>query len=157
MNKKAKPQKKKKDNLSLSDCINLTGAKSVTRTTHDGLSAENKSAASDAINKTLKTKINKEVKNTLVDIAYREKLDLLNCQHLIQSVKPAMEMIHPLKLTMEQLVGTHHALKVFQIEHNYNHKRYGPKITILLTRLAIGWMLLMNTLRALAPTEVVLR
>ncbi len=72
-------KKKAKDNLSLSDCINLTGAKSVTRTTHDGLSAENKSAASDAINKTLKTKINKEVKNTLVDIAYREKLNLLNC------------------------------------------------------------------------------
>jgi hypothetical protein len=76
------------------------------------LSAENKSAASDVINKTLKTKINKEVKSTLLDIAYREKLDLLLREHLTESVKPAKEMIHPLKLTLEQLVGTHHALKV---------------------------------------------
>ncbi len=105
---KAKPKNK----LSLSDCINLTEAKSVARTTHDGLSAENKSpAASEEINKTLKTKINKEVKNTLLDIAH-QKLDLLNCEHLTKSVSPMTKMVHPLKPTLEQLVGTHHALKV---------------------------------------------
>ena len=82
------------------------------RTTHDGLSVENKSAASEQINKTLKTKINKEVKNTLLDIAHREKLDLLNCEHLTKSVSPATAMVHPLKLTLEELVGKHHAIKV---------------------------------------------
>jgi hypothetical protein len=113
-------KKKAQVKLSLSDCIDLTGSKSVARTTHDGLSAENKSAASDEINKTLKTKINKEVKSTLLDIAYREKLDLLLRQHLTESVKPAKEMIHPLKLTLEQLVGTHHALKVICTYPYYN-------------------------------------
>jgi hypothetical protein len=108
MKKKAKPKEK----LSLSDCMDLTGAKSVARTTYDGLSEENKAAATEEIKKTLKTKINKEVKNTLLDIAHREKLDVLNCEHLTKSVSPPSEVIHPLKPTLEQFVGTHHAWKV---------------------------------------------
>jgi hypothetical protein len=131
-------KKKAKDKLSLSDCINLTGAKSVARTTHDGLLAENKSAASDEINKTLKIKINKEVKSTLLDIAYREKLDLLLRQYLTESVKPAKEMIHPLKLTLEQLVGTHHALKVTCTYSYFNEHVIIAKNIINLRRLAIG-------------------
>jgi hypothetical protein len=52
--------------------MGLTGPTSVARTTHAGLSEENKAAATDEIKKTLKTKINKEVKNTLLDIAHRK-------------------------------------------------------------------------------------
>ncbi len=110
----------KNDQPSLSSCINLTGAKSVARTTHDSMSDKNKDEARDEINKTLKTKINKEVKNTLLDIAHREKLDLLNCAHLKKDVSPASAMVHPLKKTLEQLVGTHHALKVQEIKPNNN-------------------------------------
>jgi hypothetical protein len=106
---KLEKEKEKNDQLSLSSCINLTGAKSVARTTHDSMSDKNKDEARDEINITLKTKINKEVKNTLLDVAHREKLDLLNCAHLTKSVSAASEMVHPLKLTLEQLVGTHHA------------------------------------------------
>jgi hypothetical protein len=86
------------------------------------MSAKNKEEANDEINKTLKTKINKEFKNTLLDIAHREKLDLLNCEHLTNSVAPATTMIHPLKPTMEQLVGTHHALKVMYQPSTTPHK-----------------------------------
>ncbi len=105
-------EKKAQDKLSLTDCINLTGAKSVARTTHDSMSDKNRDEASEEINKTLKTKINKEVKHTLLDIVHREKLDQLNCAHLTKSVSPASAMVHPLKPTLEQLVGIHHALKV---------------------------------------------
>jgi hypothetical protein len=107
-----KKKRKKKDQLSLSSCINLTGAKSVARTTHDSMSDKNKDEARDEINKSLKNKINKEVKHTLLDIAHREQLDLLNCAHLTKSVSAASDMVHPLKLTLEQLIGTHHALRV---------------------------------------------
>jgi hypothetical protein len=82
----AKKKSKKQGSLSLSDCIALTGAKSMARTTHDGMSVENKIAANDKISKTLKTKINKEVKNTIPDIAHREQLERLNCEHLTKSV-----------------------------------------------------------------------
>jgi hypothetical protein len=116
-----KKKKTKKDQLSLSSCINLTGAKSVARTTHDSMSDKNRDEARDEINKTLKTKINKEVKNALLDIAHREKLDLLNCAHLTKSVSPASAMVHPLKKTLEQLVGTHHAIKVQELKPKINH------------------------------------
>jgi hypothetical protein len=55
-----KKKKTTKDQLSLSSCINLTGAKSVARTTHDSMSDKNRDEARDEINKTLKTKINKK-------------------------------------------------------------------------------------------------
>jgi hypothetical protein len=91
----------------------MTGAKSVARQTHDALSVKNKDAANQKIRKTLKRKIKKETKNDiLLDVAHREKLDLLNCEHLTKSVVPASTMIHPLKLTMEQLMDAQHALKV---------------------------------------------
>ncbi len=59
-------KKKAQDKLSLTDCINLTGAKSVARTTHDcnSMSDKNRDEASEEINENLKTKINKEVKIT---------------------------------------------------------------------------------------------
>jgi hypothetical protein len=102
----------KKEALSLAQCIDLTGAASVSRQTLDGMSASQKGAASDAITKTLKTKINKEVKNTLLEVAHREKLALMNCEYLTRKVAPASDMVHPVKPTMDKLMGTIHAIKV---------------------------------------------
>ncbi len=64
------------------------------------------------INNTLKTKINKEVKNTILDVAHRELLDRMNCEHLTKSVARADTMVHALKPTMLALMDTVHAIKV---------------------------------------------
>jgi hypothetical protein len=69
--------------LTLADAIDLTGAKSVARQTHNALSEANK-----------------------------EQLDLLNCAHLTKSVALPTDMVHSLKLTMQQLMDTEFALKV---------------------------------------------
>ncbi len=61
------PQKKRvvkkkgppKVKLSLADAIDLTGAKSVARQTHDALSATHKEAANEQIEKTMKNKMNR--------------------------------------------------------------------------------------------------
>jgi hypothetical protein len=98
--------------MSLSDCIDLTGKASVARKTHDGMTASNKRDADEHIATTLQTKINREVKNTLLDVAHRDKLRLLNCENLTRSVVPASQMVHRLKPTMDKLFGTHHAIKV---------------------------------------------
>ncbi len=108
----AQPKSKKKKKISLADCIDLTGKASVARKTHDGMSATKKRDAEETIANTLQTKINKEVKNTLLDVAHREKLRALNCEYLSRNVIAAAKMVHPLKPTMEKLVGTHHAIKV---------------------------------------------
>jgi hypothetical protein len=76
------------------------------------MSASNKRHAEDKIANTLQTKINKEVKSTLLDVAHRDKLRELNCEYLTRSVVPASKMVHPLKPTMDKLMGTHHAIKV---------------------------------------------
>ncbi len=64
------------------------------------------------ISKSLKKKINKEVKGVIVDIAHRELLDDLLMKHLTMSAKPASEMVHYLKPTMQALMGTMNAIKV---------------------------------------------
>jgi hypothetical protein len=94
------------------DCIDLAGKKSVARVTLEGMSAENKLAVDQQIEKTLKTKINKELKGTIVNIAHREQLELLNVEHLSKSVVETGEMTHALKPTMDKLLRTDHALKV---------------------------------------------
>jgi hypothetical protein len=138
-------QVRTKAKLSLSDAIDLTGAKSVARQTHDSLSVQNKEAANQQSAKTLKTKINKETKDILLDVAHREKLDLLNCEHLTKSVVPVSTMIHPLKLTMEQLMNTQHALKVAStlvfIFCNEFDLIYHPHCI----RSAIGWRWIVST------------
>jgi hypothetical protein len=93
--------------MSLSDCIDLTGKGSVARKAHDGMTDSNKRDAEDKIASTLQTKINKEVKSTLLDVAHREKLRQLNCEHLTRNVVPATQMVHHLKPTMDKLFGTH--------------------------------------------------
>ena len=64
------------------------------------------------INKNLKKKINKEVKDTILDIAHRELLDDLLMKHLTLSVAPAEAMVHYLKPTMQDLMGMKNAIKV---------------------------------------------
>ena len=98
--------------MSLKDCIDLTGKGSVARKTHEGMTDSNKRDAEEKIATTLQTKINREVKSTLLDVAHREKLRQLNCEHLTRSVVPATEMVHHLTPTMDKLFGTHHAIKV---------------------------------------------
>jgi hypothetical protein len=89
--------------------IDLAGDKSVARLTLEGMSAEKKHAVDE---KTLKAKIYKEVKGTILNIAHREQLELLNIEHLTKSVVEIGEMIHPLKPTIEKLLQTDHAIKV---------------------------------------------
>ncbi len=96
----------------MTSCIDLTGPKSVARTTLAGLSETNKRAVNKKINNTLKTKINKEVKSTILDVAHRELLDRMNCEHLTKSVARADKMVHPLKPTILAVMGTVHTIKV---------------------------------------------
>jgi hypothetical protein len=82
----------------------------VARLTLEGMSAENKLAVDHQIEKTLKAKMNKEVKGTILNVAHREPLELLNIEHLMKSVVETGEMIHQLKPTMEKLLRTDHAI-----------------------------------------------
>ena len=68
--KKRQPATKVKGNkFEMTGCLDLTGPKSVARTTLDGMTDVNKREVDKEINKTLKKKINKEVK----DIKTEEK------------------------------------------------------------------------------------
>jgi hypothetical protein len=61
----------------MSSCLDLTGPKSIARTTLDGMSASHKHVVDLQINKSLKKKTNQEVKGAILDIAHRELLDEL--------------------------------------------------------------------------------
>ncbi len=87
--------------MSLADAIDLTGAKLVARQTLDALSETNKEAANQQIEKTMKSKMNRH-----------ETYEGLNCAHLTKSVVLPSAMVHTLKPTMIQLMGTEFALKV---------------------------------------------
>jgi hypothetical protein len=50
--------------------INLAGEKSIARVTLDSTNDANKEAVDDQIEKTLKGKINREVKSTVLNIAH---------------------------------------------------------------------------------------
>jgi hypothetical protein len=76
------------------------------------MSDANKEAVDDEIQKTLKGKINREVKGTVLNVAHRELLELKNVEHLTKSVVDTDDMIHPLKPTMDQLLRTGHEMKV---------------------------------------------
>jgi hypothetical protein len=93
-------------------CINLSGEKSIARVTLASMSDANKEAVDDQIQKTLKGKINREVKGTVLNIAHRELLELKNVEHLTKSVVDCCDMIHHLKPRMDELLRTDHALKV---------------------------------------------
>jgi hypothetical protein len=67
--------------VGMTGCLDLTGPKSVARTTLDGMTDSNKLEVDKELNKTLKKKINKEVKDTILDIAHRKLLDDLLSSH----------------------------------------------------------------------------
>jgi hypothetical protein len=110
--RRAPSKTKKKKQVDITACIDLTGPKSVARFTLDGLSESNKRVVDNEINKTLKAKINKEVKNTILDVAHRELLDRLNCEQLTKNVARAEMMVDVLKPNLLSLMGTIHAIKV---------------------------------------------
>ena len=108
--------------MEMSSCIDLTGPNSVARTTLDGLSEGAKRAVDVTINKTLKKKINKEVTNTILDVAHRELLERMNLEHLTKSVARPEKMVHLLKPDMLSLMGTIHAIKVgdwVEVQYEY--------------------------------------
>ena len=98
----------KKNRLQLLDCpsIDLTGPKSVSRQTLATMSASGKEAVEAAIGKTLKGQINKAVKSTILDVAHQAQLAELNCRHLTKSVDKAETMVHLLKPSLSELLGT---------------------------------------------------
>ncbi len=86
------------------------------------LSEGAKRAVDVTINKTLKKQINKEVTNTILDVAHRELLEHMNCEHLTKSVARAEKMVHLLKPHMLSLMGTIHAIKVgdwVEVQYEY--------------------------------------
>jgi hypothetical protein len=95
----------------MSSCVNLSGPKSIARSTLEGMSESNKLQVDVQMNISLKKKINKEVKGTILDVAHRELLDELLIKHLTLSVAPADSMVHCLKPTMQELMGTNHEIK----------------------------------------------
>jgi hypothetical protein len=94
------------------DCIDLSGDNSIARATLATMSAADKQAVDVRMEKTMKGKINREVKDTILNIAHRELLEQKNIEHLTKSVVETVEMIHALKPTMEELLRTDHAMKV---------------------------------------------
>ena len=111
--KRAGITKGKKNAMDLSSCIDMTGPKSIARTTLAGMSDDtHKGEVDEELNKSLKKKINKEVKGVIVDIAHRELLDNLLMKHLTMSVAPVSAMVHYLKPAMQALMGTLNTIKV---------------------------------------------
>jgi hypothetical protein len=97
--------------MGLPECIDLAGGKSMARITLAGMNEQDKLAFDKQIEKTLKAKINKEVKGTILDVAHRELLEKMNVEHLTNSVSDTREMIHALKPTLAALLQTEHAIK----------------------------------------------
>ncbi len=81
----------------MSDCIDLTSAKSITGKTLDSLSSEQKQTVCDNVDKNLKKKINQEVKSVVLEEAHRQVLDIWNTKHLTFSVASTLDMVHKLK------------------------------------------------------------
>ena len=96
----------------MANCIDLTGPNTIARRTLDEMSDNKKSALEKTIGSTLLTKLNKSVRDAILDEAHCELLAKLNCEHRAKNVVPVSAMQHPLKPTMENLLGTAHALKV---------------------------------------------
>jgi hypothetical protein len=87
-------------------CIDLTGPKSVARQTLATMSQSGKEAVEASIGKTLKGHINKAVKSTILDVAHQVQLLDLNCRHLTRSVDKVEAMVHLMKPSMSDLLGT---------------------------------------------------
>jgi hypothetical protein len=107
-----KKKRRKNGQLSLPQCIDLTGPKSVARSKLKGLSKTNLDAVEQKIGKKIKANLNKEVKDAILDVAHCEELFKLNCAHRTKCVQPVSSMIHKTKPTMDKLIGTAHAINV---------------------------------------------
>jgi hypothetical protein len=81
-------------------CIDLSGEKSMERVTLESMSVANKHAVDVQIEKTLKGKINMEVKGTILNVAHREQLELMNIEHLTKNVVETGEMMSCYERTM---------------------------------------------------------
>ena len=69
-----------------------------------------------------KKKIDKEVTSTVLDVAHRELLQRMNCEHLTKSVARPEKMFHCLKPNMLSLMGTIRAIKVgdwVEVQYEY--------------------------------------
>ncbi len=93
-------------------CIDLTGPNTIARTTLEDMSEKKKSSLQKKIGSTLQMKLNKNVRDAILDEAHFELLAKLNCEHRTKNVVSVSSMMHPLKPTMDKLLGTAHALKV---------------------------------------------
>jgi hypothetical protein len=70
------------------------------------------------------TKLNKEVKSTILDVTHREQLNLMNMEYHAKNVRPVVDMQHKLKPTLEKLMGATHATKVddwVEVLYEYAH------------------------------------
>jgi hypothetical protein len=76
------------------------------------MSDNKRSSIDKKIGSSLQTKLNKDVRDAILDEAHSELLAKLNCEHRTKSVVSVTTMMHPLKPTMDKLMGTTHALKV---------------------------------------------
>jgi hypothetical protein len=102
----------KKGQLSLPQCIDLTGPKSVARQKLQGMSKSNLEAVDQQIGKKLKANLNKQVKDAIVDVAHSDELLKLNCEHRTKSVQHVSAMIHKTKPKLDKLIGTAYAINV---------------------------------------------
>ncbi len=91
--------------LALANFIDLTGPNTIARRTLDEMSENNKSSLEKKIGSTLQTKLNKNVRDAILDEAHFELLAKLNCEHRTKNVVPVTSMMHPLKPTMDTETG----------------------------------------------------
>ncbi len=96
----------------MANCIDLTGPNTIARKILEDMSDTKRSSLDKKIGSTLQTKFNKNVRDAILDEAHYELLAKLNCKHRTKSVVGVGTMMHPLKPTMDKLLGTAHALKV---------------------------------------------
>ena len=96
----------------MSQCIDLTSTTSITGKTLDSLTDEQKQTVSAKVDKTIKKTINQKVKSVVLEEAHRQVLEIFNIKHLTYSVMPTTAMVHKLKPTMKELLGTENAIKV---------------------------------------------
>jgi hypothetical protein len=109
---RAKTKRLEKSSLSLPQCIDLTGPKSIARQTMEGMDEDSLMAVDKRIKTKVKATLNNEVKAALLDEKHRQLLATMNCEYRTKAVAPVNAMVHKLKPTLGKLLGTQHAIKV---------------------------------------------
>ncbi len=67
-------------------CIDLTGPNTIARTTLEDMSEKKKSSLQKKIGSNLQMKLNKNVRDAILDEAHFELLAKLNCEHRTKNV-----------------------------------------------------------------------